>query len=188
MNGASVVSFNSVTGTIDIGGSNSPNGPDGNPSTPYGILSYNGIAGFQADRIAPLLGVFVGSAEPTDPAPSQLNFVGNTSFLSLAPALDQIFFIGDGLTGTGSGVMQQFLVPTGATRLFLGIGDAPSSGDLPGAYGDNTGSFQVSVQLTSVPEPGTCVLSGLALLSMLGARLVRSRCRIRRPGVRPGSL
>ncbi|HEY3242752.1 MAG TPA: hypothetical protein VGM03_05305 [Phycisphaerae bacterium] len=39
------------------------------------------------------------------------------------PGLRQPFFIGDGLTGTGSGAVQQFLVPDGATRLFLGTID-----------------------------------------------------------------
>ncbi|MBX6316373.1 MAG: PEP-CTERM sorting domain-containing protein [Isosphaeraceae bacterium] len=173
LNSATSVSFGAVTGTIDIGGANSPNGPDGNPRTAYDIASYNGIAGFQADRIAPLLGVFVGATEPIDPAPPRLNFVGNTSFLSLAPALDQVFFVGDGLTGTGTGSVQQFLIPTGATRLYLGIGDSPStSNGLPGAYGDNIGSFLVDVQLTSVPEPGSLALLGLGFMSMIGLKML----------------
>ena len=34
-----------------------------------------------------------------------------------------MFFIGDGRTGTGSGQRQKFIVPKGATRLFLAVSD-----------------------------------------------------------------
>ena len=52
-----------------------------------------------------------------------------------------MFFIGDGLTGTGSGAVQQFVVPAGATRLFLA-----SSDDL-GASDNNSGQFEVMVSV-----------------------------------------
>ena len=54
-----------------------------------------------------------------------------TSFASLSPLIDQVFFIGDGLTGDGSGSVQQFIVPTGATALYLGITDAPGYNGSP---------------------------------------------------------
>jgi hypothetical protein len=43
----------------------------------------------------------VGSAEPADPAPARLHFEGQANQASYAPLLNQPFFIGDGLTGTG---------------------------------------------------------------------------------------
>ncbi len=64
-----------------------------------------------------------------------------------------MFYIGDGLIGDGSGAAQQFVVPAGATRLFLGIPDAPAFNGGPGGYGDNFGSFTASFVVT--PEPSS---------------------------------
>ncbi|HME68245.1 MAG TPA: hypothetical protein VKM54_00015 [Myxococcota bacterium] len=80
------------------------------------------------------------------------------SFSSLSPLLKQPFFIGDGLTGNGSGSVQQFIVPAGATRLFL------ASGDAFGWY-NNTGSFTLDV--VAVPEPAS-----LSLTALRGAALI----------------
>jgi hypothetical protein len=88
------------------------------------------------------------------PAPAPLDVLCNwTQFSSLAPQVKQVFFIGDGLTGTGSGAVQNFIVPTGATRLFLGPMDGFE-------WKGNTGSFTVTVQ--AVPEPST--IFGLGVL------------------------
>jgi hypothetical protein len=73
-------------------------------------------------------------------------------FESLAPELHQGFFIGDGLTGTGTGSVQKFYVPTGATRLYLGVYDAYGWTGLPGYYDDNGGQFDVTVAPTVVPR------------------------------------
>jgi len=63
-------------------------------------------------------------------APAALNFSGSyggsplgTAFANLSPLLNQTFFVGDGLTGTGTGAAQAFTVPDGATHLYLGIVD-----------------------------------------------------------------
>lgn len=137
--------FTSVLGLIDIGiGSNGyefgNNGPDGIVNSPFNDSStaVGGISGYvDNNRIATLAGVFLDDSEPTSPAPSSLAFsddgqIGH-SFSSLAPQLRQVFFIGDGLTGTGSGSEQVFMVPPTATRLVLGIPDVD--------YNDNSGSF-----------------------------------------------
>jgi hypothetical protein len=79
-----------------------------------------------------LVGVFLGDSEPSGTPPAGLRFyqtqnaqgVTRTDFTSLSPAIGQVFFIGDGLTGTGTGAVQAFQVPPGATRLFLGQADA----------------------------------------------------------------
>jgi hypothetical protein len=70
----------------------------------------------------------------------------------LSPELKQVFFIGDGLTS--GGLSQGVVVPSGASRLYLGIFD------LNGNY-DNGGSFDVTV----VPEPAPLILSVFALLA-----------------------
>ena len=73
------------------------------------------------------------------------NVPGGVNYTSLAPELQQVFFIGDGLTS--GGVSQTITVPAGATRLFLATMDGF------GWY-NNTGSFQVQVTLptsTGVP-------------------------------------
>jgi len=66
--------------------------------------------------------------------------------------LDQAFFVGDGLMGTGTGFQQTFIVPPGATTLWLGFIDGQTYSSDPGYYGDNTGTLSVQVK---VVEPGT---------------------------------
>jgi hypothetical protein len=66
-----------------------------------------------------LVGVFVATGGPTGAAPTALNYTttSSTSSSSYTPLLDQTFFIGDGLTGNGSGTEQEFYIPSGATEL-----------------------------------------------------------------------
>jgi PEP-CTERM motif len=172
LNGASMVSFTSITGVIDLGcAGGCAGGPDGQwLGSTSNLQSYNGISGMFIDRRAPLYGVFVGAGEPADPAPERLHFEANQAFASLSPLLHQTFFIGDGLTGTGTGSAQQFVVPGGATRLFLGIVDGLETGGQPGGYFNNTGEFVVT--LSAVPEPasGALLLAGVATLGFLVRR------------------
>jgi hypothetical protein len=90
-----------------------------------------------------LVGVFLGATEPADPAPSILDFTSNADFTSLSPLIGQTFFIGDGASNTGfggNGPRQEFVVPNGATRLYLGFADAYAFVGDPGYYSDNGGS------------------------------------------------
>jgi hypothetical protein len=84
------------------------------------------------------------------PAPADLDFStgAGTSFTTLSPALKQAFFIGGGLTGTGSGAVQTFVVPVGATRLFLGTSDGVG-------WFNNSGSFSVTVAAAAPPPIAT---------------------------------
>lgn len=98
-----------------------------------------------------LTGVFLDDSEP-DPTltPARLDFsYGADSFVSLTPEIGQTFFIGDGVTGTGTGATQQFVVPDTATRLFLGFADAGYFVGLPGAYVDNSGALSAQFEIAS---------------------------------------
>jgi hypothetical protein len=122
-----------------------------------------------------LVGVFVAAGGPSGPTPSDLDFTDTglgTAFTSLSPEIDQLFFIGDGLTGTGSGTTQTFLAPIGATTLYLAVADSVGSST------GNSGSITVDVSQSggapsAVPEPGALSLVGLGCAGM--ARFVRRR-------------
>lgn len=156
-----VLTFSSVTGDVmlDSGTGNHLNDPDGiGSASGINVNSFDGISGIMANNAGFLAGVFLGLSAPHNPVPLRLDFTTiNTSFTSLSPQLDQVFFIGDGLTGDGTGTVQQFNVPVGATRLVLGLVDAPGYSGDPGGYSDNLGSFTATFILT-VPEPSTFAL------------------------------
>jgi len=121
--------------------------------------------------------VFLGATLP----PSQVASIGDygtgavvsPTQASYTPLLGQTFFVGDGLTGTGSGTVQQWVVPTGATRLFLGFADAMFFNGQAGAYNDNTGSLAVNLQIvpaSAAPEPGTVAMMALGLAALAFGR------------------
>jgi uncharacterized protein (TIGR03437 family) len=95
-----------------------------------------------------MVGVFLDDLVPKNPAPPRLDFTNNESFTTLAPLIGQTFFVGDGLTGTGVGTRQQFVVPAAATRLFLGIADANEWQGDPSWYFDNGGAFTAVVEIS----------------------------------------
>ncbi len=118
--------------------------PDGAFCNSANVTDNNGPAEGVSSVSAPfnsLVGVFLDDGVPGTAAsvPQGLDFTNNTNFATLSPILRQVFFIGDGLTGTGTGSVQRFLVPPGATRLFL------ASCDNAGASNDNAGQFTVVV-------------------------------------------
>jgi hypothetical protein len=172
LNAGAALSF-AATGQVSFsGGAGGGNNPDG---TPYAGLMTNygdGISAPDVDRVDALVGVFLGVASPTGgPTPAALDFSGGLNFTSLAPLIGQIFFIGDGLTSDTaiadfSGTVQSFIVPTGATRLYLGTSDGF------GWY-NNNGSFSVEISTTPVPEPSTWVL----LIAGLAGFALRARLR-----------
>jgi hypothetical protein len=109
------LTFTSVTGSVSYDGGIPTDPPDGDSNYLIDTSSYEGganainnIAGYDNMPVDALIGVFLGPGLPTGvTAPSPLNFgtTGTdplgTNFASLSPGLQQIFFIGDGLTERG---------------------------------------------------------------------------------------
>lgn len=151
-------------------------GPDGGcypDESSFGVGPANGIGTYQGPSDA-LIGVFLDASTPSGTGgPASLDFT-DPSVVSLAgftPLLNQIFFIGDGLTGPGdgSGSVQTFLAPTGATRLYLAVADSYGSST------GNLGSLDVTYDATGgVPEPAAWALM-LAGFGLTGAALRRRR-------------
>jgi hypothetical protein len=179
-----ILTFSSVTGMV---GCNFvvTNGPDGTcfPGVNTNVTSYGGLSGIDVYRANMfLVGVFLDNTEPGGPGPSVLKYnYGTPGSLSttdagFSPELDQVFFIGDGLTGTGKGVEQIFNVPADATRLYLGFADSFDS--VPSYYADNPGSLTATFAITSapssVPEPTSVflVIGGL----FIGVLFHRRKC------------
>jgi hypothetical protein len=140
------------------------------------------ISGIQSPTLGFVTGVFE-SGPPEGDAPATLDF--NTigiDFPSLSPKLQQLFFIGDGLTGDNTGKVQVFHVPSGAKTLYLGITDACNDGNgLPSCYGDNTGDFIVSYAIST--ESGTPAVKTFsptkgkvgAIVSIWGYNLLKAK-------------
>ena len=95
-----------------------------------------------------LVGVFLAPNGPSGAAPAAKSYPPlNTGGAVAHPRLDQTFFIGDGLTGDGSGTHQLAMVPRGAAQLVLGINDACNGYGPPACYSDNQGTFTVTYTL-----------------------------------------
>jgi len=173
--GQPVLHFTSVTGLVGCCSDKPQNGPDGGTDFSTDINSLAGISGIIAPTDMFLAGVFLTDAPPSDVAPERLNFtVLGTDFSSISPELSQVFFIGDGRRSGGT-TLQDFVVPSGATRLYLGFVDGVGFVANPGAYGDNTGYLTVGINNDQAPEPASMLLvfSG-ALALFVGRKFCKS--------------
>ena len=110
-----------------------------------------------------LVGVFL--ADDVDlgatPATSWFDKPDYRDYPTLNPLLQQVFFIGDGLTSELQ--QQRIYTPPGATRLYLGVMDGYE-------WNNNEGFFSIDVR-TNVPEPAT---AGTLLIGSVLA-LIRAR-------------
>jgi hypothetical protein len=190
LTGGSSISFSSITGTTNCGGAAPCNAPPINPdgsaltftvgatdgtNIPTASVG-TGISGIVFNgRQMFLVGVFLNDLVPSGFGPFADTYTNaNSTQTVFAPLLNQVFFIGDGKTGTciagcvtQTGSAQTFVVPTGGTRLFLGFADSFNNfSGAPSAYGDNTGSLSVTLAASAVPEPGTVLLMGLGLVAI----------------------
>jgi hypothetical protein len=123
-----------------------------NPTGPFSGYNLTDFAGA-------MVGMFLEDTLPTSAPPSLRFYVSNnsdggiqTDFKGLSPVIGQVFFIGDGLTGTGSGSVQTFAVPATATHLYLGFVDSCTlTSTAPSCYSDNAGSMSAIFQLEQHP-------------------------------------
>jgi hypothetical protein len=157
-----------ATGSAWWMGPGGPNGPDGGFfSSNTNIPALGPISGFSIPRSGHLVGLFLEAGDPTGmSAPAAFSYPNAASLTApvFAPLIRQVFFIGDGLTDTGSGLVQQFHVPDSATKLVLGIADAAGFNGLVGQYNDNVGGYQVGFNV--VPSPSSILLAGVAMTAM----------------------
>lgn len=160
-----IIQFINVTGAVRNGPQQAFQGPDGNLDPTLGLRNHfqgaqNGISDITAPHNS-LIGVFLGSDQPdlSSPPPA-LDFSTQASqgYLALSPLLQQVFYIGDGLTGGADPLQQQIIVPTGATSLYLGTMDGWE-------WNNNGGSFTLTMENNPapVPEPGSFILLGTGL-------------------------
>ncbi len=119
-------------------------GPDGETDW---IVRQNPCNGINATS-APLnclVGIFLNDNAPTSTSMApELDYSSSNSRnqASYSPQLKQVFFIGDGMDSSGN--LQEFVVPTGATRLYLCIMDEK------GWWWDNTGQLQTTLMNSKV--------------------------------------
>jgi hypothetical protein len=152
-------------------------GPDGNYTNQPGTLgtvnldSLGSLSGIRAlHSTSPFLaGVFLAEGSPAGAPPVALSYsldgrdgtLRNDALL-VSPLMNQVFFIGDGFArlAGGGNEQQRFMVPTGATALYLGLVDGSYMAGPPGYFQDNLGQFEVELRIGGaelpavVPGPG----------------------------------
>jgi hypothetical protein len=131
-----------ATGSVSYsgGGGYAPdaNGHAGSSSSQWYPNLWTGISPANVPACS-LVAVFLTDADPrTQSTPTALDFstTNAQNYTSISPAIGQTFFVGSGTNPDGT--KRQIVVPAGATRMFLGVGDAV-------AWRDNAGSFAVSL-------------------------------------------
>jgi hypothetical protein len=147
--GGGLISFPKVNGKaacVATEGTNADGGACAGGNTDLETLGkLSGIKHHQ--RTMFLVGVFVGAKLPGKP-PAILDFSDDakgTKFAKLEPLLGQVFYIGDGKPGEPNGETHDFVIPKGATRLYLGYADGANFQGSPSSYDDNVGGLSVTV-------------------------------------------
>jgi len=166
LSAAKILTF-SVSGLVDFTGLAPQFGPDGaeafgpvrlgSPASipleaegdsNYAISDFRGLSG-GVFYYASLLGVFINENDLPQQgnAPDTVNRKDNCiiDFTSLRPKLNQVFPIGDGRRDS-DGKLQKFIVPQGATHLYLGVMDGFR-------WRGNTGSFSVTIDTLGEQSP-----------------------------------
>jgi hypothetical protein len=171
---ASAVTSGSIltwTATGVVGHPENPAGPDGAALFSFKSFDPNYGISFIVSPYNALLGVFLGPGEPDPTAtPEGLLFSAQKSrdYTSLSPALQQVFFMGDGLT-SGS-LTQTIIAPAGATRLFLGTMDSFG-------WANNIGEFEVTIEgIEQVPD--STPYCWLMLVGLLAVSAIHRRASL----------
>jgi hypothetical protein len=172
-----------VSGSVNYGGGPPVDPPDGNVNyvVPHASGAENGMSNVLAPVDA-LMAVFLGPDQPSlssPPATLSFSTTQQQDYTSLSPLLQQVFYIGDGLTSGGQ--TQQIVIPDGATRFFLGTMDGFG-------WWNNSGSFSVEVTgpgAAAVPEPSTFYALALGASAFaLRKRFCSALSRLLRAGAR----
>lgn len=141
------LNFN-FSGGVSYLPNSSANGPDGDTSfnvfnhiwTGYSGGREHGMSNVTAP-ITAVMGIFLNNSQPdtqgAPPADLDFSTAAQRDFATLSPALRQPFFIGDGLRNDGI-TPQDFVVPAGATRLYICVMDGQQ-------WSDNIGSFNTTI-------------------------------------------
>jgi hypothetical protein len=135
--------FREASGITSYAGSGQY-GPDGETDWIVAQDPANGINTTRAP-IQSLVGIFLDDRVPntyTQAASLDFSTAASRDFSTLSPGLKQVFYIGDGMNSAGQ--LQEFVVPTGATRLYLGIMDEK------GWWWDNTGTISTTIMDSKV--------------------------------------
>lgn len=140
LNAGQILNFRNTNGQTGDTATGNTYGLDGDTTrTNIKQTAANGINSTTAPLNA-LVGIFLDDSQPdTTAAAAQLDFSSTSSrnFTTLSPKLKQVFFIGDGLDNKNR--LQDFIVPTGATRLYLGVMDENAY------WWDNVGSITTTL-------------------------------------------
>ena len=164
--GDELIRFAGVGGLVShtaASGQPGSSGPDGDDTLILDVPAALGLAGLRMPAGA-LLGVFLSDTTNTGTAPGALDFTTAPSrdFDRLSPALFQPFFVGNGLREDGT-TLQEFEVPAGATRLFLGIADTDG-------WASNGGAFDATVEqeVADITEYCTAKVTSEGCLPTIG--------------------
>ena len=156
----------SVTGRVgNVSGKADP--PDGGEIGTHD--PENGLAGLIAP-VDSLVGIFLDDNSPiTNLETVVSDYAGGETVIH--PGLRRPFFIGAGLTGTGTGAVRQFITPDGATRFYLGTMES-------WGWANKVGGFHVKiVVLREPPNPGQVIAIGAAGVAALFLLLLTMRKR-----------
>jgi hypothetical protein len=143
------------TGSVQVDPAGLYYGPEGGITGGYSYTANTrNLSGISAPWGA-LLGVFLDTSALS--APTALDYwsdPNSRNFGVQAPSRQQPFFIGDGTSNTL--LIQETVVPAGATRLYLGVHDS-------GNWGENLGSFTVKVVAVTNPAGSNAAINALLL-------------------------
>lgn len=140
-----VVTVSGIEGKVTCCNTQTPpvyNLPQGRADSRTNLTGIGGISGVSMRTAMALVGVFVAAGASAPPP---------TNTYTNRPAIGQVFYVA---LRSPDGVPVEFVVPEGATRLFLGIADGWSFQGKPSWYGDNEGFFRATVtvrELRQVP-------------------------------------
>lgn len=130
--------FRQASGVTSYSGSGNF-GPDGDTAWIVTQAASNGINQTSAP-IQAMVGIFLDDRAPntwSQQTAGNFTTAASRNFTTLSPPLKQVFFIGDGLDSSGN--LQEFVVPTGATRFYIGIMDEK------GWWWDNSGTISTTM-------------------------------------------